>query len=381
MAPGNTLLSFDAALEVGIDMVEFDVRPRLDPIAAQPRGPRHRHRRPAAVRADVTAREVVGRTAVVAVSHPVAAIRSAVKMAVLPAQRSAERRERPAVIIAAAVTVCLWSSAFIGIRYAGRHFDPGPLAFGRLLVGSIALGLFVLGRRDSLPPRRTLAGIVACGVLWFGLYNVALNDAERHVDAGIAALLVNVGPIFIAIIAGVVLSEGFPRLLLLGCLVSFTGAALIAIGTSRHASGAGWGVALCIVAALAYAGGVVAQKPVLRHASPLAVTWLACTIGAISCLPFAPAFASQLGDASGSAVGWIVYLGLAPTATGFVTWAYALSRTTAGRMGSTTYLVPPVALLLGWATLGEVPPLLAAPGGILCLAGVALARSRSRTGT
>jgi drug/metabolite transporter (DMT)-like permease len=45
-------------------------------------------------------------------------------------------------------------------------------------------------------------------------------------------------------------------------------------------------------------------------------------------------------------------------------------------MGSTTYLVPPVALLLGWLILGEVPLLLALPGGILCLAGVAIARWR-----
>ena len=67
-----------------------------------------------------------------------------------------------------------------------------------------------------------------------------------------------------------------------------------------------------------------------------------------------------------------------PTAIGFLTWAYALSHTDAGRMGSTTYLVPPVALLLGWVILGEVPPVLALPGGILCLAGVALARWRGR---
>ena len=65
-----------------------------------------------------------------------------------------------------------------------------------------------------------------------------------------------------------------------------------------------------------------------------------------------------------------------PTAIGFVTWAYALSHTTAGRMGALTYLVPPVALALGWAILGETPPLLAIPGGILCLAGVAIARRR-----
>src|ERR1700738_4617786 len=173
-------------------------------------------------------------------------------MAVLSAQESGTRRETTAVVLAAVVTICLWSSAFIGIRYAGRHFAPGPLAFGRLLVGSMSLALFVLVRRASLPPRRTLAGIVACGVLWFGLYNVALNDAERHLDAGIAALLVNVGPIFIAILAGVVLREGFPRWLLLGCGISFTGAALIGIATARHGVGAGLGIVLCVVAALGY---------------------------------------------------------------------------------------------------------------------------------
>ncbi|MGO9820808.1 MAG: DMT family transporter [Solirubrobacteraceae bacterium] len=284
--------------------------------------------------------------------------------------------ENPRVLLAAAVSVLVWSSAFVGIRYAGRQLDPGALALGRLAVGSLALGAIVLVRGEPMPPRRALAGIAVCGVLWFGLYNVALNAAERHLDAGIAALLVNVGPIFIAILAGLLLNEGFPRLLLVGCAVSFAGAALIALATSKHSNDAALGAGLCIIAALGYAGGVVAQKPVLRHASPLVVTWLACTIGAVSCLPYAPSLVHQLGHASRATVGWMVYLGLAPTAIGFVTWAYALSHTSAGRMGSTTYLVPPLALLLGWVILGEVPPLLALPGGILCLAGVAIARWR-----
>ena len=69
-----------------------------------------------------------------------------------------------------------------------------------------------------------------------------------------------------------------------------------------------------------------------------------------------------------------IYLGLAPTAIGFSTWAYALRRTTAGRMGATTYLVPPIAIVLAWALLDETPPALAIGGGALCLLGVALAR-------
>jgi drug/metabolite transporter (DMT)-like permease len=238
----------------------------------------------------------------------------------------------------------------------------------------------MLASRSPLPPRRALAGAVACGVLWFGVYNVALNAAERQVDAGTASFLVNTGPIFIMILAGALLGEGFPRWLLAGCGVAFAGVALIGLGVSRHGVDATWGAALCLVAALAYAAGVVAQKPALRHAPALTITWLACTVGAAGCLPYAPSLVRQLGDSHAGAIAWTIYLGLGPTAIGFVTWAYALARTDAGRLGVTTYLVPPLAVLLGWVLLGEVPPLLALPGGALCLAGVALARRRTPIG-
>jgi drug/metabolite transporter (DMT)-like permease len=62
----------------------------------------------------------------------------------------------------------------------------------------------------------------------------------------------------------------------------------------------------------------------------------------------------------------------------FTTWAFALGRTSAGRLGSTTYLVGPVAVVLGWAVLGEVPPALAIAGGLVSIAGVMFARSRGR---
>jgi drug/metabolite transporter (DMT)-like permease len=285
------------------------------------------------------------------------------------------RAERqPMVVAAAALTVAVWSSAFIAIRYLRHPFGPGEIALGRLLVGSVALGALMVIRRERLPPRNALLGIAVCGVLWFGVYNVALNAAERHVDAGIAALLVNVGPIFIAILAGAVLKEGFPRLLLLGCIVAFAGAALIGVAGARHHVGAGWGIALCLIAALSYAVGVIAQKPALAHASALSVTWLACTIGAVLCVPYTPGLVHELGHATAGQTLWVVYLGIFPTTIGFLAWGYALSHTTAGRMGSLTYLVPPLALILGWPILSETPPLLAIPGGILCIAGVALAR-------
>jgi drug/metabolite transporter (DMT)-like permease len=101
------------------------------------------------------------------------------------------RAERLTVVLAGLVTVCVWASAFVGIRFAGRDLSPGALALGRLVVGSLSLGALMLARRERLPERRAIGGTVLCGVLWFGVYNVALNAAERRVDAGTAALLVN----------------------------------------------------------------------------------------------------------------------------------------------------------------------------------------------
>ena len=95
---------------------------------------------------------------------------------------------------------------------------------------------------------------------------------------------------------------------------------------------------------------------------------------ALVCLPFAPTLVRDLDGAPPSAVAWTVYLGVAPTALGFATWGYALRRMTAGRLASLAYLIPVVAILLGWALLGETPPGLAVVGGGLCLVGVALAR-------
>jgi drug/metabolite transporter (DMT)-like permease len=288
---------------------------------------------------------------------------------------AAVRPDLPA-LSAALVTVTLWGSAFVAIRDAGQSLSPGSLALGRLLVGLAALGVAASIWREPLPRRRDLVRIAAFGVLFLGVYSVTLNAAERRVDAGTAAMLINTGPILIAILAGIFLKEGFPRRLFAGCAVAFTGCVLIGLANSQSGSRAGLGIALLIVAAFAYAVAVVIQKPALARASPLQVTWLGCAAGTVVCLPFAPTLIRELDDAGATAIGWMVYLGVAPTALGFATWAYALRRMSAGRLASLAYMIPVVAILLGWALLGETPPWLAAVGGALCLAGVALARRR-----
>jgi drug/metabolite transporter (DMT)-like permease len=277
-------------------------------------------------------------------------------------------------LTAGLVTVTAWGSAFVAIRAAGEALSPGSVALGRLLVSCTVLGAVALARREALPPRRDLLLIALYGVLWLTVYSVTLNAAERRVDAGTAAMLINTGPLLIAILAGSFLREGFPPGLFAGCAVAFAGCVLIGLATSQSGERATVGIVLCVIAAVAYATAVVVQKPVLARVSSFQVTWIGCAAAAIACLPFAPTLVGDVSRASGEAIAWTVYLGVVPTALGFATWSFALRRTSAGRTGSLNYLIPVVAIVLGWAILGETPPRLAAAGGALCLAGVYLAR-------
>ncbi|MGW1409263.1 DMT family transporter [Streptomyces sp. NPDC002403] len=298
-------------------------------------------------------------------------------MTATPTSSPASHRDWRATA-AAGTTVLLWASAFVSIRSAGAAYSPGALALGRLLAGSLALGTLLVVRREGLPPRAAWPGIIWSGLLWFGLYMVVLNWGEQQVDAGTAAMVVNIGPLLIALLGARMLGEGLPRRLLAGMAVSFAGAAVVGLSMSGHGGASVLGVLLCLLAAVAYATGVVRQKPALRHGSALQITTFGCLVGTVACLPFCGALVSDAAGAPLSATLNMVYLGLFPTALAFTTWAYALARTTAGRMGATTYAVPALVVLMSWLLLDEVPAPLTVAGGLLCLAGVAVSRTRPR---
>ncbi|WP_457947997.1 DMT family transporter [Pseudarthrobacter sp. alpha12b] len=290
-------------------------------------------------------------------------------------------------VVAMVVTVVLWASAFVGIRAIGPHFSPGSLTLGRLAVAAVVLAFLVvpqLLRSRVLPKGREWLPIIAYGVMWFGGYNVALNAAEHILDAGTSALLINVNPILVAIMAGIFLKEGFPRWLLIGSTVAFAGVALIALGSGQPRSPGESstadlaGVALCLLAAVLAAVSVIIQKPVVRKFPAAQATWFGIVVGALCCLPFAGQLASEVQAAPPQATWALAYLGVFPTAIAFTTWAYALSLVDAGKLAATTYLVPGTTVLISWLLLGEIPTAWGLVGGLVCLAGVGLTRRRTR---
>ena len=277
-----------------------------------------------------------------------------------------------------AVTLLLWSSAFVAIRHLGHDVTPGALSLGRLLVAALALSVLLARTRRSRMTRNEVLLMLLCGVAWFGVYNIALNDSERRIDAATAAMLVQVGPIIIALLAALFLGERLTGWLLAGIAIAFAG--VVVIGTAMRGDGGSElsGVLLALLAAVTYAIGVVSQKVLLRRLSGAEVVCYACWIGVVVCLPWSGDLVDLAHHGDRSDLGWIVYLGLFPTALAFSLWAFALRHSDAGKQAITTFLVPLITALMAWVLLDEVPPALAFVGGALCVAGVLVTRRRSR---
>lgn len=288
-------------------------------------------------------------------------------------------RARWLPLAAVATTLAFWSSAFVAIRHLADDFSPGSLSLGRLVVGAVALAAVALPRGLPRVTPRQLGSIAAIGVLWFGIYNVALNAGEQRVDAGTAAMLIQLSPILLAVLAVIFLGERFTPYLAVGLVLAFGGVVLIGLSNGNGDRDL-LGVLLCLTSAVVYAVSVVLQKPLMARIPAVHVTWLACSVGAVVCLPWTGTLASEVAAAPTSSTLWLIYLGLFPTAIAFTTYAYALRHMDASSLGVTTYLVPPMTIALGLVLLDETPPTIAYVGGALALLGVAVARRRSARG-
>lgn len=292
--------------------------------------------------------------------------------------------ERITTLAALAATLLFWSSAFVAIRVAVRSFDPGAMALLRFLVASAAIGSWIAARRRAARAdrprswrleRRDLPGLLALGATGVAGYHLLLNAGERTVSAGSASVLICTAPIWTVLLARLILGERLEARALAGVALAFAGVVWVSLGES---TGPLWSPGALLVSGAALLQGLffTLQKLFLRRHAPLQLTAWAIWLGTALLLPWAPRLAADLARAPLPAVLAVVYLGVFPSAIAYFTWTHALARAAASRVTSVLFLVPPLAVVMGWLLLDERPGVAALGGGALTLAGVLLAQRR-----
>ncbi|MEO8778448.1 MAG: DMT family transporter [Rhodanobacter sp.] len=277
-----------------------------------------------------------------------------------------------------AVALLTWSSAYASIAYALASFTPGEVAFSRLAIGSLCFAALLAIRRVPLPARRDWPQLTVLGVLGLSVYHLCLNYAETRIASGTASILIALTPAATAAVSAIWLGERLSRRMLTGLGVALVGVLLVVLASGKQVKFQPE-AALVLICVLVTAVFFVAQKPLFARNSVLGVTaftFFAATLGA---LPFAGGLGGALRLAPWSHIAALVYLGVAPTFVGYLAWNGALRRVSASQLATFLYLSPPIALLIGWVWLHEQPGLLTLVGGVITVAGVALANARRRT--
>ncbi|MEO6801405.1 MAG: DMT family transporter [Rhodanobacter sp.] len=280
-------------------------------------------------------------------------------------------------LIAIAIALLTWSSAYASIAYALASFTPGEVAFVRLAIGSVCFAALLAIRRVPLPARRDWPQLAVLGVTGLSVYHLCLNYAETRIASGTASILIALTPAATAAISAIWLRERLSARMLTGLGVALAGVLLVVLASGKQVKFQPM-AALVLVCVLVTAVFFVGQKPLFARNSMLGVTAFCFFAGTLGALPFAGGLGGALALAPWSHIAALLYLGVAPTFVGYLAWNAALHRASASQVSSFIYFSPPIAVLIGWLWLGERPALLTLVGGVITVAGVAVANTRRR---
>lgn len=281
-------------------------------------------------------------------------------------------------LAAIGIALLTWSSAYAAIAYALSSFTPGEVAFARLAIASVCFATLLAVRRVSLPARRDWPQLALLGVIGLTVYHLCLNYAETRIASGTASILISLAPAATAAVSAIWLRERLPARTLAGLGVALVGVVLVVLASGKQVRFQPMAI-LVLVSVLASSIFFVGLKPFFARSSMIGVTAFTLFAGTLGALPFATGFGAALREAPGSHVAALLWLGIAPTFIGYMAWNAALRRTSASQVSSFIYFSPPIAVLIGWLWLGERPGLLTLVGGLITVAGVALANVRRRT--
>lgn len=268
------------------------------------------------------------------------------------------------------ITITMWSTAFIGIRYLMlKGFSAGGLSLSRYGVASIVmLIIFIKQKNKTIPSLLDLMRFAILGFFGFFSYNVFLNSGEARITAASANFIIAQAPIVVALLAYVFFREKITKLGILGFCIALVGAGIIFLSSDDTSFEF---VGICFVYLACFSGAIysIFQKSVLTKFHPIEAVAYFIWFGTSMLLIYSKEAFVEISSADLTSILVIIYIGVFPGALGYLFWGYVFRNLKATVAISSLYFMPIISIFLSWLFLNEVEDIFGIIGGIVSVIG------------
>jgi drug/metabolite transporter (DMT)-like permease len=261
------------------------------------------------------------------------------------------------VIAAFAAIYVLWGGTYLAIALGLKSLPPLLLMGSRAVVAGLTLLALAFASKSAWPTRTEWGHAAVGGTLLFAGCHGALGYAQRAIPSGLSAVMLATIPFWMVLLGMVFPVRDKPGRGQLAALVpGFVGVALIAWpGHAEHGN-----INMLVVllgAALAWAMGSIYAQNCSGDVPPLSLAGMQMLSGGTALMLLSAAIgeftAFSPHDVSLAAVLSFAYLAFAGGAVAFTSYVWLLERMSAPIVATYTFVNPVIAVILGWAVLGE----------------------------
>jgi drug/metabolite transporter (DMT)-like permease len=277
---------------------------------------------------------------------------------------------------APALFVLLWSTGFIGTKYALEGAEPFTMLAVRMALVAILLGIFAAFARPVWPDRAGVLHSIVASILLHGIYLGGTGVAISHsVPAGLSALIPGLQPVLTSTLANRFLGERVTPLQWLGLLLGLSGVVLVLHNRNFEGQSLiGW--AASGVSLVSITIGTLYQKRFCSHIDWRAGNFIQFVAVTVFFAVGAFLFETRVVNWSPTFIAAIVWLALALSVGSIGVLYWLIRHSAATKVASLFYLVPGVTALMAYALFDERLDLLSIVGMAICAAGVIVVNRR-----
>jgi drug/metabolite transporter (DMT)-like permease len=250
----------------------------------------------------------------------------------------------------------IWGNSFLFTKVVVEEVPPLTLVEGRFLLSTAVLLLLMRALGLSLSLSRGLWVAVA----FMGLVNnaipfVLITWGQQHIDSSLAAILQSTVPLFTVIIAPLWIKERLTLERAVGMLIGFAGVfALIGADLGAIGESSTLGQLAVVAAQAGYATGTVFARRYLQDGAPVVFAAGQMVVASALLLPLALAVDRpfDLHVSAKVALAWVA-LGVVSSGLAYVVFFWLVQRMEALQVSLVAYLIPMVAVVMGWLVLDE----------------------------